>query len=565
MLWRGEFGRLPISQGGTGRDHNRHAFSLFLSCGGFRGGYVHGATDEFGYRSVKDRTSCPDLLATILHQLGIDHDRLTFLHHGREETLTDSPVSGAHIVKELLRWGVAILHFADKAILIPLQHRQISVRSIGVPSMPRQIVFLVLAISFLSSFAKAENWNNWRGPTGNGSSSTAKPPIEWNTTKNVKWKVAIPGRGISTPIVWEDRIFVSGAHPVGEKPAQGPPNLEFKVYCFDRATGKLIWDKTATIATPHQKTHDTNSFSSASPCTDGQHVYAHFGSRGLYCYTMDGDFKWKRDDFGRMDILNGFGEGSSPTLIGNMILVPWDHQGPSALYALDKLTGKQIWKEDRDEPTGWCTPLIVEHDGKKQIIMNGANFARSYDLETGKEIWKCSGQTKRPVASPVAANGLVYIGSGFQGAFMGAFRLDGKGDIKGTDKVVWTLNQDCPDIASPMYSNGRIYFHKGKSGLLSCVDAATGKPHFMIQRLPGVEQTYSSPIAAGGHVYLTGRTGTTVVIKEQDNLEIVASNDLNETVSATPVPVDNELFIRGEDHLYCISTQPKQVSANVQK
>ena len=329
---------------------------------------------------------------------------------------------------------------------------------------------------------------------------------------------------------------------------------EFKLYCFDRNSGKEIWQKVATVAQPHQKTHDTNGFASASPCTDGQHVYAHYGSRGLFCYTLDGELKWKREDFGKMETLNGFGEGSSPTLEGDKILVPWDHNGPSALYALNKLTGETIWKESRDEPTGWATPLVVEFAGRKQIIMNGQNFARSYDLESGKELWRCNGQTKRPVASPVAANGIVYIGSGFQGAFMGAFRPDGKGDIKGTEKVIWTINHDAPDIASPVLTSGRLYFHKGKSGQLTCVDAATGKPHYVAQRIEGVDSTYASPIAAAGHVFLTGRSGKTVVIKDADELKIVSINDVGETLSATPAPVDNELFLRGENHLYCIAS-----------
>jgi outer membrane protein assembly factor BamB len=329
--------------------------------------------------------------------------------------------------------------------------------------------------------------------------------------------------------------------------------LAFKVLCFDRNTGQLLWEQTAKVATPHQATHATNGFASASPCTDGQHVYAHFGSRGLYCYTTDGEFKWKRDDFGKMDTRNSFGEGSSPTLEGDKILVPWDHEGPSFLYALDKSTGETIWKARRDEPSCWATPLVVEHEGAKQIVMNGQTCARAYDLETGKELWRCGGQTERPVASAVAADGLVVIGSGFRGAFLGAFRLDGQGNIENTDRVIWTLNRDTPDIASPLLSNGRVYFHKGKTGMLSCVDAATGKPHHTVARIPGLSTTYASPIAAGGHVYLTGRSGTTVVIKDADQLEIVASNSVGETVDATPAPVDNELFIRGERHLFCIS------------
>ncbi len=331
------------------------------------------------------------------------------------------------------------------------------------------------------------------------------------------------------------------------------PKLQFKLFCFDRNSGDILWQRTATEATPHQGAHSTHGFASASPCTDGQHVYAHFGSRGLYCYTMDGTLKWKRDDFGQMDTRNSFGEGSSPTLAGDKILVPWDHEGDSFLYALNKITGETIWKTARDEPTCWATPLVVEYAGRKQVIMNGQTCARAYDLETGKEIWRCAGQTVRPIASPVAENGLVFIGSGFRGSFLGAFRLGGEGDIEGTESVQWVLDRDTPDVASPLLFSGRLYFYKGKTALLSCVDAATGKPHFTASRIPGIRSTYASPIAAGGHVYLTGRSGTTVVIEGADELKIVATNSVGETVDATPAPVGDQLFIRGEQHLFCIA------------
>jgi outer membrane protein assembly factor BamB len=421
----------------------------------------------------------------------------------------------------------------------------------GFPILKTAACFAVVFVAF-DSVAPAENWGHWRGPTGNGTAVKASPPIEWSNTKNVKWKVEVPGNGLSSPVIWENQVFVTTAVPADSQGAGGLPRLEFKLLCFDRTDGKLLWQRTATVARPHQRTHETNGFASASPCTDGQCVYAHFGSRGLYCYTLNGEPIWKRDDFGKMETLNGFGEGSSPTVTGNTILVPWDHLGPSALYALDKRTGATLWKADRDEPTEWSTPLVVEHAGRKQVVLNGQHAVRSYDLETGNELWHCSGQTRRPIASAVADKGLVFVGSGFQGAFMGAFRLDGTGDIQGTDKVVWTINHDTPDVSSPLLSSGRIYFHKAKSGLLSCVDAATGKPHYFARRI-GLSNTYASPIAAGGHVYLTARNGTTVVIKDADELSIVATNSVDETVGATPAPVDNELFIRGETHLFCLA------------
>ncbi len=429
----------------------------------------------------------------------------------------------------------------------------------GIP-MSKPILIPVLFFLLMDANAKADNWGHWRGPTGNGVATNATPPTQWSSPTNVKWKVPIPGRGSGSPVVWEDQIFVVTAVPAdggngsrAEGRAGDLSRLQFKLLCFDRKDGDLLWQQTATETTPHQETHSTNGFASASPCTDGTHVYAHFGSRGLFCYTMDGRLKWKRDDFGQMETRNDFGEGSSPTLEGDKIIVPWDHEGPSSLYALDKSTGETIWRTGRDEPSCWATPLVVEHEGRKQIVMNGQNCARAYDLETGAELWRCGGQTQRPVASAVAGDGLVFVGSGFRGSFLGAFRLDGRGDIEGSAHVAWAVGRDTPDIPSPLLSGGRIYFYKGKSGMLSCVDAATGQPHYTAARIPGLSTIYASPIAAGGHVYLTGRSGTTVVIEDANELKIVATNSVGETVDATPAPVGDELFIRGEKHLFCIA------------
>lgn len=413
----------------------------------------------------------------------------------------------------------------------------------------------VLLVGILASRpAVAANWGHWRGEAGNGVSTTARPPVKWSTTENVKWKVELPGRGSGSPVIWNDKVFVVTAVAAGggrQVDASLPSKLQFIVICFDRETGKTLWKQTAIEAVPHEGTHSTNGFASASPCTDGKFVYAHFGSRGLYCYTLDGELVWKRD-LGRMSTRNGFGEGSSPTLVDDKIIVPWDHEGQSFLFALNKTTGDTIWKVERDEPTCWATPLIVGDGDSRQVIMNGQNSARAYDLKTGKELWKCAGQTQRPVASPVAGHGLIFIGSGHRGSFLGAFRSDGIGNIEGTSKVVWTVSRDTPDLASLLLSESRLYYCKGKSGLVSCVDAKTGKPFYSTQRT-GLNTLYASPVAAGGVVYLSDRDGKTVVIKDSEEFEIIATNSLGETIDATPAPVDGELFIRGERHLYCIS------------
>lgn len=426
----------------------------------------------------------------------------------------------------------------------------------------------------LAATAQAENWAHWRGPLGNGVSLQATPPTQWSETQNVKWKQEIPGRGSGSPVVWGDQVFAVTAVPVAGAAAAAPAperdqgrgrrrrrggrggplgKLQFVVLSFDRDNGELLWQQTATEAVPHQGTHQTNGFASASPCTDGEHVYAHFGSRGLYCYTMGGELVWKRDDLGKMQTRNSFGEGSSPTLAGDKILVPWDHEGQSYLFALDKTNGETIWQTPRDEPSCWCTPLVVSHAGRQQVVMNGQNYARAYDLETGEELWRCGGQTDRPVGSAVYGDEMVFIGSGYRGSFLGAFRLDGSSNIEGSDSVAWTIHRDTPDIASPLLSENRLYFYKQKSGQLSCLNATTGKPYYMAKRIDGVSSTYASPVAANGHVYLTGRSGTTVVIKDAEELEVVATNSVGEGVDATPALADGELFIRGERHLFCIA------------
>jgi outer membrane protein assembly factor BamB len=409
-----------------------------------------------------------------------------------------------------------------------------------------------IVLSSANGLADDHQWGHWRGPIGNGISTTATPPTQWSETKNVKWKVAIPGKGSGSPVIWDNRVFVVSAISTDGGNRESAA-WEFKLFCYDRKTGDKLWEQTAVTTAPHQGVHSTNNFASASPCTDGKHVYAFYGSRGLYCYTMDGTLVWKRDDFGKMQTRNGFGEGASPTLSGDKIIVPWDHEGQSALYALNKLTGKTVWKTDRDEPTNWSTPLIVTQDGKSMIVMNGQTCARGYDLESGDELWRCSGQTQRPCASAVASEGLIFVGSGFRGSYLGAFKFTSRGDIKNSDSVAWSVQQNTPDIASPLLSDGRLYFHKAKTGILSCFNAATGKPHFSASRIPGLGNIYASPIAAGGYVFLTDRDGTTVVIEDAEQLKRVATNSVGETVDATPAPVGSELFIRGERHLFCIS------------
>lgn len=421
-------------------------------------------------------------------------------------------------------------------------------------TLRRACVFLATTISMLGfscdgySQDTLEQWSHWRGPIGNGTSASAKPPKEFGPTKGLKWKFPVPGQGSGSPVVWDQKVFVTSAVSTSKR-----NEYEFWVYCLDRQTGKLLWEQKATTGTPHEGTHETNGFASASPCTDGVMVYASFGSRGLYAYTLSGNPVWNRD-LGDMQIRNGFGEGSSPTIAGGLLIVPWDHEGQSMLYALDKMSGKTVWETKRDEPTCWATPLITsDPQGNMQVIMNGQTAARGYDLKTGKELWKCAGQTQRPCASAVSQDGVAYVASGFRGAYIGAFDLSGRGNLESTKHLLWSQNKDTPDVASPLLSNGRLYYYKEKTGLLTCVDAKSGKTLYAASRVPGVSRTYASPVAANGCVYLTDRGGSIVVIEDSPELKILATNDVGEGVDATPALVGQELFVRGEKHLFCFS------------
>jgi outer membrane protein assembly factor BamB len=422
----------------------------------------------------------------------------------------------------------------------------------------------VLAAVLAAADPEAERfWPQWRGPYATGVSVHANPPIEWSETKNVRWKVEIPGRGSASPVVWGDRLFlltaipsnVSGAAthtPRGGVQPRAPHR--FVVYAIDRRTGNIVWDRVTHEATPHEASHaDNGTWASSSAVTDGEHVIAFFESEGLYAYDMEGKLIWQRD-FGKKTMRNEFGEGTTPALHGNRLVVVWDHQGTSFVAALDKRTGAEIWRVERKEIDTWATPLIVEHDGRAQVITSGMNKLRSYDLETGKTVWESAGVTMNPIPSPVYADGMVFVTSGFRSNNLKAIRLaDARGDLTGSGAIVWTLDRDTPYVPSPLLYDGILYILKTNSGILSAFDAKTGKPHYEGKRLDGLDEVFSSPVGAQGRVYITGRDGTTLVIRKNPAFEVLAKNTLDDGIDASPALVDNEIYIRSYRYLYAIS------------
>ena len=413
-------------------------------------------------------------------------------------------------------------------------------------------VLLVTAPSAFNTAAE-RYWPQWRGPHATGVSKHATPPVEWSETKNVRWKLELPGRGSASPIVWGDRVYLLTAVPADPNAGVGGVH-KFVVMAVNRRDGKTAWQHTAREEVPHEGTHQQfGTMASPSAVTDGEHLIASFESRGIYAYTMDGRPVWQKD-LGDKRMRNEFGEGSTPALYKDKVFIVWDHQGESFIVALNKRTGQEIWRTKRDEIDSWATPLVLEHGGRAQVVTGAMRRVRAYDADTGQIVWETEGLTMNPIPSPVADDGLVFLMSGFRGNSLKAIRFaDAKGDITGTPAIVWTLERDTPYVPSPLLYDGVLYFLKSNNGLLSALDAKTGKPHYQAQRIEAAPNVFASPVAAAGRVYILGQQGTTAVVKAGPALEIVATNTLDDRFDASPALVDKEIYLRGYKNLYCIA------------
>ncbi|HVW37064.1 MAG TPA: PQQ-binding-like beta-propeller repeat protein [Pirellulales bacterium] len=411
-----------------------------------------------------------------------------------------------------------------------------------------------------------EDWPQWRGPLGTGVAPDANPPIEWSETKNVRWKTELPGRGHSTPIVIGERVLLTTAEPYGKalppRPSAAPGNHDnlpvthrqrFIALAIDRADGRIVWQRKLHEALPQEQGHHTASLASNSPVSDGERLFAFFGTFGLYCLDFDGNVLWQKK-FGDLQSLHGHGEGASPALSGDTLVVNCDHEGQSFIVALDKRTGQERWKVARDEVTSWATPIIVEHAGKLQAIVSGTQRVRGYDLATGEILWECGGLSSNIVASPVFGKGIVYVGSSYDKRALFAIRLAGaQGDITGGEQVLWRRSRGTPYVPSPLLYGDVLYFLTHYQGILNRVDARTGEDRPGPLRLGGVTEVYASPVGAADRVYVTDRNGSTLVIEHSDTPRLLATNQLDDTFNASAAIASDELFLRGEKALYCLA------------
>jgi outer membrane protein assembly factor BamB len=401
----------------------------------------------------------------------------------------------------------------------------------------------------------ADNWPQWRGAQHDGVSRDTGLPTTWTATENVLWKAPLPGPAGATPVVWDDRIFLTSAK-----------GQDLVLLCFD-TSGKQLWERVVGTGDAPVR-GDEGNMASPSPCTDGKHVWAMMGNGMIGCYDFAGNEVWKFDlqqRYGKFSI--AFGMTSTPILDGYKLYIQLLHTNYYLLAALDKLTGKEIWKHDRQSDAraecehSYASPTLYRDDKQEFLLSHGCDYVTAHSLKDGQEIFRCGrlnapgekyNATLRFVASPVAAEGLVVVPSAKNGPVLG-LRVDAKGNITDAkDGHVWRMDDNTPDVPSPLVHNGLVYLCR-ENGVLLCLDAKTGERLYM-------ERTHSqrhrgSPVYADGKIFLTARDGHVTVIKPGRTFEVLANNEIGEPVSSSPAIAGGRIYLRSYEHLFAIGTK----------
>ena len=425
---------------------------------------------------------------------------------------------------------------------------------IGLIQMSCVTIRITAALLACTALVAADDdWPHYRGPTRDGV-ARGDVPLEFSATKNLAWKVRIPGRGHSSPVIWGDRIFnVTAVHTGGGDEYAPNPRKEHKLVflCHDRNTGKLLWERSPKTFTPPDSYQvPYGSYGSNIPVTDGKRVYFFMESRGIYVYDLDGKLEWQKD-FPQMKKRGEFGEGTPAAVDGDTLFLKFDQELGSYMIALDKNNGKELWRVDRAEPSSWSPPLMVTHNGKKQLLVAGTRV-RSYDPATGKVNWECDGLGLNSIPSLVSANGIVYAMTGFQRPNLLAVKIDRQGDLTGTDAILWSNNRGNPYNPSPVLKDDILYFISD-TAMLTAYKASTGQELYRQQRLPGAYSLKSSPVAVNGKLYFATEQGDVVITRMGEKFEVLATNTMGDDMFiATPAVAGNSLYLRGKNTLYCI-------------
>jgi hypothetical protein len=400
--------------------------------------------------------------------------------------------------------------------------------------MKRLIILLLLLIS---STAYADNWPQWRGPGNRGISEEKNLPLSWSATKNVRWKVELLGAGVSQPIVWDDRIFITAS--------DGLLNDRLHVHCYARPDGKLLWH-TRLFGSAPTDLYPPGGMAVPTPATDGKLVYVLFGTGDLVALDFDGKPAWIRslaEEYG--PFRNRWGMGTSPILVGDTLLVQVDHWSQSYLLAVNAKTGANRWKTDRPGSVNWSSPLAVKVKDRTEIITFGTNFVRSYDAEKGQELWRVDGMHFQCIPSPVVLGDTVFACSGENTM---AIKLDGsRGDLT-KSHLVWKNKKANAFLPSPLGYGDYIYL-PGDRNFVTCYEARTGVQVWK-ERLG--DQFHASPVGAAGRVYIATKEGSVKVVRAGPSFDLLADNAMGEQIIASPAISNGQIFLRGEKHLFCI-------------
>lgn len=427
------------------------------------------------------------------------------------------------------------------------------------------------------SVAGADNWPQFRGASARGVADGSTPPAKWDTGsgENIKWKTPIPGLGHSSPVIWGDRVFVTTSISGKDKPTlkvglygditplADDTKHSWRVYCLDRDTGKILWERVAHEGVPKIKRHPKSTHANCTPATDGKRVVAFFGSEGLYCYDLDGKLLWEKD-LGVLDA--GFwrvpgaqwGFGSSPVLHDGKVYVQCDVQKDPFLAAFDADTGEELWRTPRNDVCTWSTPTVFKVDGRVEVIANGYHNIAGYDAATGERRWWMDGGSDIPVPTPIVAHDLIFITSSHgQPRPVYAIRTGAHGDIglkdgeKSNKFIAWSRTGRGAYMQTPIVYRDYLYTCLD-NGILTCYEAKTGEQAYRVRMGGGKSGFTASPVAADGKLYFASEDGEVYVIKAGPSYEIIAVNSMGEYCMATPAITGDDLFIRTQQHLFCI-------------
>jgi outer membrane protein assembly factor BamB len=400
----------------------------------------------------------------------------------------------------------------------------------------RAIVIAAL-VALFPCWLRADNWPGWRGPGNLGISAEPRLPLEWGPEKNVRWKVALQGAGVGTPVIWGERIFLTASDT--------RLNDRLHVLCYHRDDGRLLWH-TRLFGTAPTDLYAPGGMAASTPATDGKALYVLFGTGELAALDFEGRPLWIRslaEEYG--PFRNRWGLGTSPVLAEGTLYVQIDHWSQSYLLAVDPVSGANRWKADRPAAVNWTSPLALRRAGRLEIVTFGTRHVRSYDAADGKELWQVEGLGDQCIPTPVLADEFLLACSGESTL---AIRLDdGRGDLT-RSHVAWVNKKASAFVPTPLAYQGLLYI-PGAKGFVTCLEARTGKEVYK-ERLGG--QFEASPIGGAGRVYLASKEGVVTVLRAGPSFEVLASNTMGEMLVASPAPADGRIYLRGEKHLYCI-------------